>query len=372
MIRAQRLHFRTFTACLLSLGSLSQICTAESLDGAGDVSYFGPNGSVGAKSASTQTIGARATVTPSATLFGGFELAHSSAVYLLVRGNSLGALGVTPGFMDAPRVRIFNSQNEDIAHDLNGRAGFNGCTASNSTSAPVFSYYQSLGIPASERDACATASLSPGAYTFSVTPSIPGVTTSTTSSSPSSGEVLFEVKLGPAPFVENNQSKTERLLGGTWSFSYIIGTPPAFMNAYAFSSVQASTARAGDFVAFGRDEFNEAVVGGYDSSLGMWVVYDSSIILDRFFTYTFSDLNHISGCYYQIVPPGTLNLSRCYAVNGSRSPAKVARGISDQMIQDRDEIAAASVHFSNPVEKSPEVEVLTSLQRARAAAASLR
>ena len=57
------------------------------------------------KAASTRTLGARATASPSATVFGGFELAQSTVVYVLVRGNSLGSLGVTNNFLDRPRLR---------------------------------------------------------------------------------------------------------------------------------------------------------------------------------------------------------------------------------------------------------------------------
>jgi hypothetical protein len=146
--------------------------------------------------ASTKTLGSRATVSPTATLFGGFELAESSLVYILVRGNSLGTLGVTQGFLDAPRVRLYNAQGQDIVLEQGGRAGFNGCSASSASAAPVVTFYQTRGIPASDRDACIAQTLAPGAYTFTVTPSLPGVTTDAAVSTPSTGEVLFEVSLG--------------------------------------------------------------------------------------------------------------------------------------------------------------------------------
>jgi hypothetical protein len=146
----------------------------------------------------TKTLGSRATVSSSATHYGGFELASAANVYILVRGNSLGTLGVTQGYLDAPRVRIYNAQGQDMVMDTGGRAGFNTCLSSNSASAPVANYYQSVrGQAAHARDACIAQTLPPGAYTFSVTPSIPGVTTGSTQSAPQSGEVLFEVTLGP-------------------------------------------------------------------------------------------------------------------------------------------------------------------------------
>lgn len=146
---------------------------------------------------STKTLGSRATVSPTVTLFGGFELSDNALVYILVRGNSLGTLGVTQGFLDAPRVRIFNSQGQDIVFEPGGRAGLNGCTTGSTAATPVVNYYQNVrGQPAHERDACIAQTLAPGPYTFTVTPSTPGVTTDSTASTPNAGEVLFEVILG--------------------------------------------------------------------------------------------------------------------------------------------------------------------------------
>jgi hypothetical protein len=152
----------------------------------------------GAKAVSTQTLGSRGTVTPSATLFGGFEIKAQADVYILVRGNSLGTLGVTQAFLDAPRVRLFTGAGQDIVIDSFGRAGFNACTSGSVFTDPVINYYTNVrGQPPHARDACVALNLVAGVYTFTVTPSIPGVTTNSGTSNPSSGEVLFEVTLAP-------------------------------------------------------------------------------------------------------------------------------------------------------------------------------
>jgi len=151
-----------------------------------------------AKAVSTQTLGSRATVTPSATAFCGFEMRAAADVYILVRGNSLGTLGVTQGFLDAPRARLYDSTGADLVFDGNQRGGFNGCVSSASLDAPVVDFYANVRHQAvHDRDSCVAVHLQAGVYTFSVTPSIPGVTTGSTSSSPSSGEMLFEVTLAP-------------------------------------------------------------------------------------------------------------------------------------------------------------------------------
>lgn len=189
-----------------ALLAISQAATAQTGQlGAAAGAAFAPAAPAGQsteipKAASTQTLGSRGTVTPTATLFGGFQLAQRAVVYILVRGNSLGTLGVTNNFLDAPRVRIVDSQG-DVVTDSFGRAGFNECLASNTTfSGPVVTYYQNVrGQPVHPRDACVALDFPAGVYTFTVTPTIPGVTAAPQSgaSSPSSGEVLFEITLGP-------------------------------------------------------------------------------------------------------------------------------------------------------------------------------
>jgi hypothetical protein len=140
---------------------------------------------------SAKTLGSRATASPTATLFGGFELSAASTVFLLVRGNSLGTLGVTQGFLDSPRVRLFDSQGRDMLTDL-GVPGITGCASNQNSGGPVVTYYTNVrGQPAHARDACTAQALTAGVYTFTVTPS-----TSGSVSSPASGEILFEVTLG--------------------------------------------------------------------------------------------------------------------------------------------------------------------------------
>lgn len=143
---------------------------------------------------STNSLGARGTVSSSATMYGGFELGARSQVFILVRGNSLGSLGVTQGFLDAPRVRLYNQQGSDLVSQ-GGLSGFNGCVSTNTTTdLPIINYYaQVRGAPVNSRDSCYATTLNAGAYTFTVTPSINGVTSNSAISAPSAGEVLFEV-----------------------------------------------------------------------------------------------------------------------------------------------------------------------------------
>ena len=176
-----------------------QLGTANGYTGAGHAAAVASPFPV-AKAAMAQTLGSRSTVTSSATLFGGFQLTQAATVYILVRGNSLQTLGVTNNFLDAPRVRLFNQANQDLVIDTFNQPGFNGCSSGSEFTDPVVSYYANVrGQPAHSRDACFAGTFQAGVYTFTVTPTIPGVTASpqSSSSNPSSGQVLFEVTLNP-------------------------------------------------------------------------------------------------------------------------------------------------------------------------------
>ena len=146
------------------------------------------------KAISVQSLGSRATVTPSATLFGAFAINAPGDVYIAVRGNSLGTLGITQNFLDAPRARLYNQAGQDLINDASGNAGFNACVAGSTFGGPVVTYYQNVRAqPVHLRDACVAVNLPAGVYTFSVTPSSQSGVTSV----PSSGEVLFEVTFEP-------------------------------------------------------------------------------------------------------------------------------------------------------------------------------
>ena len=341
---------RIAAACAVGLLTVSLECHANAA-GEKIVTVSPAPGAVVPKSATVQTLGSRATSSAAATIYGGFSFSNDTTVYILVRGPSLRTLGITQNVLDAPWVRLYNSAGVDLV-TTGSTKGFTACLSSVATDAPVVTYYQvTRREPVDARDSCVAATLSAGTYTFSVTPSTPGLTSPVggASSFPSSGEILFEVTLGPTPPVETNQSRTERLVGGTWTFTYsIIST---FSNRYSFTSVGPSTSVPGDYVAFGTDEFGGSVVGTYSSGTAQWGVLDPSIIIDLFYVFTFLDNNRVSGCYYQISPPGTTNLSQCYSMNGSRFPLKSLTSIPDPTQRQRE----FTEGIDQPRETDPEV-----------------
>jgi hypothetical protein len=132
-----------------------------------------------AKSLSARSVASRGTVTSGITLYGAFDNSAAGTIYVLVRGNSLGTLGVTQSYLDLPTVTLYDSQGNILIS-----------SSGSCTGGPVTDYYQNVrGVPAQPRDACIyNNNAQPGPVTFTVTPS---------AGSLRSGEVLFEVTLGP-------------------------------------------------------------------------------------------------------------------------------------------------------------------------------
>jgi hypothetical protein len=286
------------------------------------------------KSASTDSLGARATVSPSATVYGGFGLSAQTTVYIMVRGPSLTTLGVTPNSLDAPWVRLYNANGADLV-TTGATPGFMGCAGTSSSDTPVVNFYTTVRRePPNSRDSCLAATLSAGTYTFSVTPSIPGSTSPAgISSSRATGEILFEVTLGPASSETPNRAASLRLVGGTWTYTYTIIT--TFSDRYTFTRVDTTPSSSGTYFAEGRDAFGNIVAGGYDPRLGMWAVLDPGTLIDQFYTFTFNSDNSVSGCYYQIQPAGSANLSRCYSMVGTRTGGTLNLSLGEPSETDR-------------------------------------
>ena len=88
-----------------------------------------------------------------------------------------------------------------------------------------------------------------------------------TTSAGSSNGITFTIT---AP--STNQTQTQRLFG-TWLFSYTIGTAP-FSDTYRRNDVEASTTTSGEWVIYGKNEFNGLVVAQYAPTLDEFVLYD--------------------------------------------------------------------------------------------------
>ena len=112
-----------------------------------------------------------------------------------------------------------------------------------------------------------------------------------------------------------NQLQTERLIG-TWVFSYTIISE--FTNTYRLSDVQESPITPGEWNILGTDQLGDLVIAGYSPDFEFFSLFDSSIIIDRFFTFDFVGSNTVSGCYYQIDVEDD-SFSRCYDMTGVRT-----------------------------------------------------
>lgn len=128
-----------------------------------------------------------------------------------------------------------------------------------------------------------------------------------------------------------NNSNTSKLVGGTWTFAYTISTS-LFTNDYTFTTVDTTPDSNGDYYAYGTGTYGDNVIGGYDVLANDWSVLDPGSIIDRFFVFSFTDANHVSGCYYQVNPPGSGIFSSCYPMSGLRSNAVVMHAINAESI----------------------------------------
>jgi hypothetical protein len=133
----------------------------------------------------------------------------------------------------------------------------------------------------------------------------------------------FDVRMiiaSPSAPANSNRDKTAQLIGGTWTYTYtIIST---FSDSYSFSRVDDTPDSDGDYIALGTSSSGRVVGGGYVKSLNQWMVVAPGSIIDQVYTFSFSGDNNVSGCYYQMNPPGSGNLTRCYSMTGRRSPPK--------------------------------------------------
>lgn len=132
----------------------------------------------------------------------------------------------------------------------------------------------------------------------------------------------------------------------------------------SFTSITGPT--DGLYVAIGTDSFGSPVGGDYDPDLGHWLALDPGIIIDEAYVFDFSDLNHVSGCYYLINPPGSSNLSKCYAMSGFRSPPKAMalEPLGERFMQEQARASEAkALEQAQPSTASR--EVLQAYQRAR-------
>ncbi|HEX6632668.1 MAG TPA: hypothetical protein VF038_01795, partial [Usitatibacter sp.] len=124
-------------------------------------------------------------------------------------------------------------------------------------------------------------------------------------------DIVLTIAAPPQP-TNPNRDKSALLIGGTWTFSYVIVS--TFSDQFAFRSIDNSPNTSGDYVVAGTGPGGRPAVGEYVSAQNQWAVLWQGTLIDEFFTFTFSGNNNVSGCYYQISPPGTTNLSRCYSM----------------------------------------------------------
>jgi hypothetical protein len=192
-----------------------------------------------------------------------------------------------------------------------------------------------------------SASVTPvGTINFTFTDNSNGIVSFVINGVSGSRAITRQIFGSQQPSVDPNLAKTQQLVGGTWSYTYrIIST---FTDRYVFTSLVSSTPdSSGNYFVSGTGEFGNLAVGGYNVTSRFWAVLAKGSIIDEFYTFTFSDNNTVSGCYYQINPPGSTNLSNCYSLVGTRSPPKaLPQSAADRMQLEAAKADEAKSHSS--------------------------
>lgn len=129
-----------------------------------------------------------------------------------------------------------------------------------------------------------------------------------------------------APADSINRTNSAKLVGGTWTLTFTILS--TWTNTYSFTSVDATPDATGDYSVHGSDPYGHYVWGTYYGKYGDWGIIDSSIFFDLFYNFTFIDNDHLSGCYYQVTPPGSFNFGQCYRMTGVRTSRSFASSAS--------------------------------------------
>ena len=226
---------------------------------------------------------------------GGFVVQGGpQTVVVRARGPSLAQFGV-PNTLADPVLTLYSGQTAIASND--------DWTLSTNVAA-----IQASGFaPTNGFESAILVTLNPGAYTAIVT----GYNGAT-------GIGIVEVFAVP----NQNQVNSQRLIGGTWTFIYtIIST---FSDTYQLFGLSPTAGSSGNYLVYGRDSTGGMVSGDYSSTANNWAILDQGSIIDKLYIFTFSSNNAVSGCYYQISPPGSSNISQCYSMSGTRTPPQAS------------------------------------------------
>lgn len=116
--------------------------------------------------------------------------------------------------------------------------------------------------------------------------------------------------------IADNRFLTESI-AGNWVFSFaIISTFTDYYNLYKSSVVELQS-QPGTFVISGESQYNSPVSAGYDPTMGFYNLYNPGSTIDKQFIFNFTNMNQVSGCYYQY-SHSSKSWSDCYYMYGIR------------------------------------------------------
>jgi hypothetical protein len=125
-----------------------------------------------------------------------------------------------------------------------------------------------------------------------------------------------------------NQCQTARLRG-TWSFTYQVGTN-TLTYVYTLTEVEESTSTPGEYNIWGMNRAGELIMARYHPDDNDFSFLEMTASLNRFFSFTFTSNDTVSGCAYHADSEFT-TLGDCYAMTGTRTSRTSREGIRDDV-----------------------------------------
>jgi len=115
-----------------------------------------------------------------------------------------------------------------------------------------------------------------------------------------------------------NQFLTETL-AGSWTFNYTIGS--SFWTDYYYLSINNVSEYppgSNEYFIYGENQYGNLVVAKYDPTYGDYSLLDQGSIIDKLYTFNYTNTNTVAGCYYHYYH-STGSWTTCYPMNGVRA-----------------------------------------------------
>jgi hypothetical protein len=125
-----------------------------------------------------------------------------------------------------------------------------------------------------------------------------------------------------------------------------------FTADYTLNTIVETKNDEGGFIITGTDGAGQPVGATYLPKEGQWVLFDPGSIIDQLYVFYTDGASVLPGsCYYVISPPGSLQPSRCYPLNGTKTAATSHLATQEGRFLARDDTMRA--YESSMIEPDP-------------------